>query len=119
MNSHVKLSDMSRTGREPLVHLQNEDLMPLPQPLDDPAKDHAWTALSQQTWEKYECGLDDTCVLNLPRPQSQEEEDALVEKFLSGLEKLFDKKNNWTLLQPLLMTMEHCAKCQTCSDACH
>ncbi len=115
----MKLGDMSRTGREPLVHLENPDLMPLPAPLDDPSKDHDWKTLAQQTRDKYECGLDDTCALNLPQPKTREEEDRLVAQFLSGLEKLFVQKNNWMFLQPLLLTMEHCAKCQTCSEACH
>lgn len=119
MNQAAKLSDMSRSGRAPLAHLENEDLMRLPPPLEDPAKDHNWTTLTPQTREKYECGLDDTCALSIPQPRTKEEEDQLVAKFLSGLEKLFTVKNNWTFLQPLLLTMEHCAKCQTCSEACH
>ncbi len=28
------------------------------------------------------------------------------------------KENNWTFLQPLMLSMEYCAKCQTCADAC-
>ena len=38
--------------------------------------------------------------------------------FSPGLKKLFEKENNWTFLQPLMLSMEHCAKCQTCSEAC-
>src|SRR5208337_2625398 len=67
----------------------------------------------------YECSLDDTCAVSLPQPKTREEEQELVRKFISGLEKLFTRENNWTFLQPLLLTMEHCAKCQTCSEACH
>jgi Fe-S oxidoreductase len=119
MNSRLKLTDMSRQEREPLIHLENEDLMPLPAPLDDPAKDRAWTALSEKVKDQYECILDDTCVLNLPKPKSKEEEAELVGRFLSGLDKLFTRQNNWTFLEPLVLTMEHCAKCQTCSEACH
>jgi Fe-S oxidoreductase len=119
MSTRTKLEDMSRADRGPLAHLENEDLMPLPAPLDDPSKDHNWTALSEQAREKYECLLDDTCAVSIPRPKSKQEEDQLVGKFLSGLDKLFDRENNWTFLQPLLLTMEHCAKCQTCSEACH
>jgi Fe-S oxidoreductase len=115
----VKLSDMSREDRQPLIHIENEDLMPLPAPLDDPGKEPAFKPLSQQIVEKYECLLDDTCAVNLPQPKTKEEEQELVRKFIVGLEKLFQKENNWTFLQPLLLTMEHCAKCQTCSDACH
>ena len=43
----------------------------------------------------------------------------LVARFLSGLDKLFDKENNWTFLEPLLLTMEHCTGCQTCAESCH
>jgi Fe-S oxidoreductase len=115
----IDLSDMSKAEKLPLVHLENEDLMPLPAPFDDPAKDHAWTPLTEQAKQNSECFLDDTCVVNVPQPKTKEEKDALVAKFLSGLNKLFSRENNWTFLQPLMLTMEHCAKCQTCSDACH
>ena len=115
----VRISDMSREDRTVLTHVENEDLMPLPPPFDHPSKDRAWTPLSPQVVEKYECGLDDTCAVSLPRPQSKEEEQELVGKFIAGLEKLFQKENNWTFLQPLLLTLENCANCQTCSDACH
>jgi len=42
-----------------------------------------------------------------------------VRKFLSGLEKSFSKENNWTFYSQLVTTMEHCAKCNTCSESCH
>jgi Fe-S oxidoreductase len=119
MRKKISLKEMSRKDRKPLLHLENQDLMPLPAPLESPEKDHGWAALSAQASEKFECGLDDTCAINIPQPKSREEEDALVGKFLAGLEKLFTKENNWTFLQPLVLTMEHCAKCQTCSDSCH
>jgi len=119
VKSRIKLGDMSRPEKEPLAHLENQDLKPLPPPLADPAQDRGWIPLSDQIREKYECILDDTCAVNIPRPKTGEEEKALVAKFISGLEKLFTRENNWTFLQPLLLTMEHCARCQTCSEACH
>jgi Fe-S oxidoreductase len=119
MKEPIRLADVSRRDRRPLTHVENRDLMRLPPPLDDPAADRAWAQLSAQVTAKYECGLDDTCAVSVPQPGSREAEDALVAKFLAGLEKLFTKENNWTFLQPLVLTMEHCAKCQTCSDACH
>ncbi|MEW6757727.1 MAG: (Fe-S)-binding protein [Acidobacteriota bacterium] len=119
MKDKINLSDMSRRDRNPLTHLENRDLMPLPAPLDSPDKDHDWTPLAEKTLAAVECGLDDTCAINIPQPKTKEEEDALVQRFLSGLDKLFTKENNWTFLQPLVLSMEHCAKCQTCSEACH
>jgi len=119
MTDKPKLKDMSRRDRKPLIHLEPDDLMPLPAPLDGEAGRHAWPPLSEQARTRYETGLDDTCAVNVPQPATPEEEQALVEKFLSGLDKLFTRENNWTFLQPLLLSMEHCAKCQTCSEACH
>lgn len=119
MSRPCSLDDISRPDREPLIHLENEDLMPLPPPLEDPAKDHAWTSVSDQSRSNYECGLDDTCAVNVPQPKTPEEEKQLVARFLSGLDKLFNKENNWTFLQPLLLTMEHCTGCQTCAESCH
>jgi Fe-S oxidoreductase len=110
-----RLSDMSGRSPEPLLHLDRADLPPLPlegEPRD--AKSQQPSAAADGTYR-----LDDTRVLTLPTPQTKEEEDRLVERFLAGLEKLFSEENNWTFLQPLLLTMEHCARCQTCSDACH
>ena len=84
-----------------------------------PRQAPAFKPLSAQIVEKYECLLDDTCAVNVPKPKTKAEEEELIRKFLAGLEKLFQRENNWTFLQPLVLTMEHCAKCQTCSDACH
>ena len=119
MSGRINLRDVSRPDSEPLIHVENEELMPLPAPLESPEKDRAWAALSEQCQSRYECGLDDTCAVNIPKPKSREEEEQLVARFLSGLDKLFDKENNWTFLEPLLLTMEHCTGCQTCAESCH
>lgn len=115
----ITLQHMSRRDRQPLVHLTNEELMPLPPPLDQPGADPPWKPLAEATRAKYECGLDDTCAVNVPQPSNRAEEEDLVGRFLSGLQKLFTRESNWTFLQPLLLTMENCARCQTCSEACH
>lgn len=105
--------DLSRPDPTPLATLANEDLMPFA------IADRPWRALPTRTVEACECGLDNTCAVNVPRPKSRAEEEALVRQFLAGLEKLFSRGNNWTFLKPLILTMEHCTRCQTCSDACH
>lgn len=119
MKSLLNIADVARPDREPLTHLENSDLMTLPAPLDDSAKDRAWGTLTPQVRDKYECGLDDTCAVSVPQPKTADEEQRLVAQFLSGLEKLFTRENNWTFLQPLLLTMEHCTHCQTCAESCH
>jgi len=114
----VLIEDISKPS-EKLTELRKEDFKPLPPPLDKPESTPDFAPLSDKAREQYECSLDDTVALSLPRPKDKREEDELVAKFLSGLHKLFTKENNWTFLQPLLLSMDHCATCHTCSDACH
>jgi len=114
----VKIEDISISS-ERLSELRKEDFKPLPAPFDTLESTPDFKPLSDKAKEKYECSLDDTIAISLPKPETREEEDKLVAKFLSGMEKLFSKENNWTFLQPLLLSMDHCAKCHTCSDACH
>ena len=114
----VKVEDISKPAA-PLSETLKEDVKPLPAPYDKVEDLPDPKVLSEEVKAKFEADLDSTIALSLPQPETPEEEKALVEKFLSGLEKLFQKENNWTFLQPLVLSMEHCAKCQTCSDACH
>ena len=111
----LRLQDIAREEDAPLIHLETGDLMPMPEGFEE----RPFPALKPEARERFEAALDDTLALSIPKPKTPEEERELVEKFLSGLEKLFQKENNWTFLQPLLLSMEHCARCQTCSDACH
>ena len=108
----------------PLMHvigcrLDSNEIVPLPPPYDGAEGTPEWKPLTDAAKEQYEATLDDTIAVSIPRPKTKEEEEALVKKFLSGLEKLFSKEDNWTFLQPLVLSMENCAKCQTCSEACH
>ncbi len=114
----VKIEDISKPS-EKLSELNKEDFKQLPAPFDTPESTPDFAPLSEKAREELEATLDDTIALSIPKPTSKEEEDELVTLFLSGMEKLFTKENNWTFLQPLLLSMEHCATCHTCSDACH
>jgi len=114
----LKVKDFGMPA-EKLTSLDLEDFKPLPPPYDKWEDLPPFPKLEDKVKETYECSLDDTIAIVLPQPKTKEEEQELVRKFLSGLEKLFTKENNWTFLQPLTLSMEHCAKCQTCSDACH
>jgi Fe-S oxidoreductase len=114
----VRIEDISKPSPK-LTELKKEDFKPLPQPFDTPESNPDFPPLSEKAEQAFECSLDDTIAVSIPKPQSKEEEDELVAKFLSGMQKLFTRENNWTFLQPLLLSMEHCATCHTCSDACH
>jgi Fe-S oxidoreductase len=110
---------MSADSGQPLIHVEHDALMPLPAPLGAGSDDRPWAPLSDAAKSRYECSLDDTCAVSVPRPAGADEERVLVAQFLAGLDKLFSRENNWTFLQPLVLTMEHCAKCQTCANSCH
>jgi len=114
----VKVEDISKPSDQ-LTHVEPGECMPLPPPYDDPANIPQWKPLNEQARRDVESSLDDTIAVGFPKPKTKEEERELVNKFLSGLEKLFSKENNWTFYQPLLLSMENCARCMTCSDACH
>lgn len=110
----LKIEDISK-NTEKLTTVALEDLMPLPADFEE----KEWAPLSDELKEKYACILDDVNILPIPRPKTKEEEEALVNGFIDGMRKLFTKEDNWTFLTMLEMTMEHCAKCNTCSESCH
>ncbi len=116
MSKRVKVQEISK-DTEQLAHVDLKDLMPLPPPYDK-IEEPKWKEIKPDYRKTHECSLDDTCAVGIPKPETKEEEEELVKKFISGLRKLFEEKNNWTFLQPLMLSLEHCAKCQTCVDAC-
>ncbi|MFH1382023.1 MAG: (Fe-S)-binding protein [Chloroflexota bacterium] len=114
----IRPKDISLNPNEPLIDITAVELVPLPPPYDKPDNKPPVKPLTEDQQQRYECSLDGISALSLPKPQSQEEEDRLVQSFLSGLKKLLSKKDNWTFLQPLVLSLEYCAKCQLCSDYC-
>lgn len=112
----IKVEDISRFNS--LVQFETADFEPLPAPYDNPGELPGFKKLPQGTLEKYSGALDSVLVTGIKRPESKEEEDRLVKLFISGLEKLFSVENNWGFLQPLVLSMEYCARCQTCNDDC-
>ena len=113
----IRPKDLSR-NTEQLVELDPSRFLPLPPPYDKLDLDEKIKELTDEQKQRYECGLDGVTAALLPRPKTEEEKKELVEKFFSGLKKLFNREDNWTFLMPLFLTMEFCAKCQTCAEAC-
>ncbi|RJP73472.1 MAG: (Fe-S)-binding protein [Candidatus Zixiibacteriota bacterium] len=112
-----RIKDMSLPS-EQVAHVEPQDLVPLPPPYDKLEEQPRFKPLSDDSRAKLEASLDDTLCIGCPKPASKEEEERLIQAFISGLHKLFTKENNWTFLQPLTLSMEHCARCQTCVDDC-
>lgn len=111
------IKDISNTA-ERLGHVCVDDILPLPPPYDKLEELPGFKKLSEDAQGKYVATLDDTLAVGIEKPKTKEEEQEIVDRFLSGLRKLFSKADNWTFLQPLVLSMEHCARCQTCIDDC-
>ncbi|MFC1953801.1 4Fe-4S dicluster domain-containing protein [Chloroflexota bacterium] len=114
----IQPNDISRNPDETLVDIRAEDLMPLPSTVDRQDEQPPIKPLTEEQKEAYENSLDGVSVINIPKPQTKEEEEKLVESFLKGLKKLLEKENNWAFWQQLMLTLDSCVKCQTCNEAC-
>lgn len=119
MKKKLKLTDIAKDGDTPLTELSLQELIPLPPPYDKPDELPGIKHLTQDQRQRLVCNLDGfVSYAGLPKPKNKEEEKRYVEQFVSGLKKLLSKKDNWTFLQPLLLSLDYCAQCQTCCDAC-
>jgi len=84
----VTIKDFCRkTGQ--LVELDVKDFAPLPPPYDQMGLEPQIKPMSDEAKQKYESDLDGVSAYKFPRPETEEEKRELVEKFLSGLKKLF------------------------------
>ena len=112
----IKIDDISKPD-EQMVEISPEDLMPLPYPYDEDTP-QPLKALTDDQKGRYERSLDGFCAIGMHLLDNKEEEERRVKAFIEGLRKLLSRENNWTFLQPLLLSLDNCAKCQNCSDAC-
>ena len=101
-----------------LSEVPPQRLLPLPAPYDDTETLTPRKALDQKVLDRIDTSLDGFSALGLSRPQTPEAEQQFVERFLSGLEKLLSADNNWPFLEQLTLSLDHCARCQTCVEAC-
>lgn len=111
----IRLRDIARLSDEPLVPLDADDLLPLPE-VTDP---RPLTPPRPRWRETYDFSLDGYSDLDIPMPKTPEEQERLVRGFLTGLEKLLDPANNWTFNKLFRLSLDYCLRCQTCSEACH
>ncbi len=118
MKKNLKLTDFWKDGGAQLTEINIDELMPLPPPYNKIEELPGWKRITEDQKERLVCNLDGVIALALPKPKNEEEEKRYVEQFVSGLKKLLSRENNWTFLQPLLLSIDYCARCQTCNDAC-
>jgi Fe-S oxidoreductase len=117
MSKRVSLKDFDKPGQQ-LIHLELDDLAPLPAPYDQVGDQPRLADLKEGASERYAASLDNFIGVSLPIPETEEEKQALVDKFISGMKKIISREDNWGFMQQLLLSLEHCERCQTCNDAC-
>jgi len=115
--NRLKIEDVSKQN-EQLVVVTQKDLVPLPPPYDQPDSKVFIKELPEEQKRRYETFLDGVSAVGITKPKDEREEKEFVKKFLSGLKKLLSEEDNWTFLQPLMYSLEYCAKCQICNEAC-
>lgn len=107
----IRPADLSRAPGV-LAPVAAGNLPPLPAPIDDSSK------TPKPLRAGVDGSLDGFSALGLRPPETPQEQDALVSRFVSGLRKLFSADDNWTFLQQLQLSVDHCTGCQSCADAC-
>ena len=117
MKKNTRLKDISTRGKQ-LTEIDMSDLIALPYPYNQSVKEKPLKQLTTEQKQVYDDTLDGVSAIGLRKPESKEEEEKIIEQFLTGLKKLLSKEDNWTFLQPLLLSLEYCSTCQTCSEAC-
>ncbi|MHC4274207.1 MAG: (Fe-S)-binding protein, partial [Planctomycetota bacterium] len=108
MIDDVRVEDIGKRPDQPLSPVRLEDLVPLPPPYDKFDEETEWKEIKESSRDGMVCNLDGTVASPLPRPQNEAEEQEYVDKFVAGLMKLLEPENNWTFLQPLLLSLEYC-----------
>jgi Fe-S oxidoreductase len=118
MTRPLKLSAFGRDGGERLVDIGEAELMPLPSIGGAVVPPPSWAGITPEQKARLVCNLDGIVAVPKPKPAKADEQEQAVRLFVAGLRKLIRRQENWTFLQPLLLSLDNCAQCQTCSEAC-
>ncbi len=115
-NAKLRVKDIGKKA-DPLVNIDMTNLPKLPYPYED-WEDPPIEELSEKKRAGRNVSLDGVMNVVIEEPETEEEKEEMVAKFLVGLRKLLSKENNWTFLKPLMLSLDNCVKCNTCQDAC-
>jgi Fe-S oxidoreductase len=113
----LKITDFSRRT-EQLTDVPVDRLLPLPPPYDSVDAIPHRKPLSSEALGKCDASLDGFLAVGMPKPQTAQEEQELLDRFLSGMQKLLSSEGNWPFLEQLTLSLDHCTRCQTCVESC-
>jgi len=116
MSRIIKVKDIGKkTDR--LYTLDPKDFPKLPYPYED-WEDPPYPEVTEIKRKGKDISLDGILNVPVPAPETDEEKEQLVAKFLEGLKKLLTVENNWPFLKPLMLSLDNCVRCNTCAEAC-
>ena len=119
MKKKLNFNDIAAGGDEPLAEIDLNELAPLPPPYNKTGDVPEFKRLTEDQRQRLVNSLDGVVsTAALPKPENPREEQKYIEMFVAGLKKLLRKEDNWTFLQPLLLSLDTCTQCQTCNEAC-
>lgn len=113
----LKPADIAKDSGQ-LSVLDPRKLLPLPAPYDDVSSLPARKAMDAGVASHVDASLDGIVAVGIRRPQTPADEKQFVGAFVSGLNRLLNADDNWPFLRQLRLSLDHCARCQTCIDAC-
>ncbi|MGA9642352.1 MAG: hypothetical protein WBQ72_13230, partial [Terriglobales bacterium] len=96
----LKIEDIARPA-DRLTEIVPERLVPLPHPYDGVDALPPRKRLTDRACANCDCSLDGFLAVGMTRPQTEAEEQQLIERFITGLERLLSPEDNWTFLQQL------------------
>ena len=111
----LKPADIAK-GSGQLTVLDTQKLVPLPAPYDDVSSSSGRKAI--YAGSAADASFDGFAAIGIRRPETPKDEQRFVEAFISGLNRLLSADNNWPFLRQLRLSLDHCARCQTCIDSC-
>ena len=116
MSKTIKIRDISVKGKQ-FVEIDKHRLPNLPYPYEDWVEPDI-PQIPDEKRARLDVSLDGILNPAIPIPETEDQKEKLVAQFLEGLKNLLSKENNWTFLKPLMLSLDNCVKCNTCSDAC-
>jgi Fe-S oxidoreductase len=114
--NNINVKDISKKTDQ-LIHLDPASIPKLPYPYED-WEDPPIPTIPEAKLKGKDVSLDGIMNLSFPKPETDKEKEEMVAKFLGGLKKLLTKENNWMFLEPLMLSLENCVRCNTCAEAC-
>ncbi len=115
-NNNIRVKDISKKT-DCLHKFDTADVPPLPYPYEK-WEDPPLPEIPEAKRKGKDLSLDGVLNIAIKTPETEEEKEQQVAKFLEGLKKLLSVENNWMFLQPLLLSLDNCVKCNTCSESC-